>query len=183
MHSAALFSSEHKILLGISLLMCLLYYSDMIGHSIARYNNDVERAEMHKMERANDPGKSDGSFTIVCNVWRSPWEGILQLQILTNPLIFIILLYGRSFWNYVFAFVLNFITFWCFYLWAYESLRLSRGWSYDIPVPPSFGELLLTHSTQFEFLTFLSVSIWLLLCLFFLTRFVIAKLTGKIPLA
>lgn len=174
--------AERKIILGMSLLMCLFYFADVASFWIREYNATVGQVELTKMEIANGV-KTETSFTFRCNVSRTDVEPIILLQFFANPLVFLVLLFSKRFWAYFLAFFWNFLLFLAFYSWAYQSLKSVRGYPSDDVYQPAFGDMLLMHSTEFEHLAFLTVGISVLLNVFFLIRFVVGKFSGKIGLA
>lgn len=180
MSSSQLFSpSEHKLFLGIALLVCFLYFSNLADKVIAEYNDNIKKIQTEKRDLANN--QEVINFAI-CDFNGNPtYEVILALQFIVNPLL--ILLFRRQHFEefIVSIFLSGFILFGflSWFLWSYSDIKSIRNYSFD---NTSFHDFLFYHSTLSEFILFLLFLIMFVLQISILLRFVIEKFQAKISL-
>jgi hypothetical protein len=182
MSKFVLSSSEHKILLVLGMLICVLYCADRAARSINYSNYRV--AQEQKLKRG-DNGKT-GSIEIqidnVCYMGAPIYITILQFQFMT---LFVILF---NLWklkegrisDFLTAFSLSTINLSCYLLWIYGSY-VGRIGNENFRIG---GEKLHTYlmidSTFYEFLIFMSLIFLFTTQTLFLLRFLLDRFSAKL---
>ena len=175
-------STERTILLTLTFLICLSFYKDLENKIIDSYNESVRIEELKKMPRSN--GKEQFHFTIYdCSRSISIPEMWIGLQIIFAPIL-ILLINSKRIGDFVFSLILNFVTFFSYFAWAFNAYwsRLMNE-SYRLYENTSFGAYLFPQSSVLQQLSFVLVSVLLFLHLFVLVRFTAEKLDSKFHLA
>lgn len=165
--------TEQKLLLGIAILMCCLFFANFGSKIIENHNR---KAELKQIE--NETGQKiefSGCYPCVTPIF----EHIIFLQLIAFPLIFLFLTKRRIGYFISSTFLASYI-FFGYLNWI--------GWSYYIRtsvddahfVDASFYNYLFINSTFLDLIVFLILAILLVLQISILLRFVIEKFQAKI---
>lgn len=169
--------TEHRLFLGITLLICCLFFINLTEKTVAGYNTTIQNEQTEKRDLANTNERINLSGCFPCTT--PIHETILPLQFLTLPFIFLSLL-KRHLGTLILSFSLTSFTLFGYVSWInytyYSRIAAENFHFMNMP----FNNYLLLNSTVLDFILFLMLSVLCILQISILLRFVIEKFQAKI---
>jgi hypothetical protein len=169
--------AEHKILLGLALFVCLLFYLHLSNAVIESHNASVKSAQIEKQFEA-DYGRSQTSMFSHCEFMPPLYIYLFWIQFYTAPLSYF-LLRKQRFGRFAFSILMTLTT--TLSLWAWNYRNYSGYLLNDLYWLHEYGYFHLASNLSAFVLAIVS-SVFLVLQFYVLVRFAAEKFQAKISL-
>ncbi len=174
-----IFKAEHKIIFFLILLICCIYYAEIIQNLIAQYNESVRLHQAELKAAANN--EKFVKFTF-CTFAATPlYELLLFLNFFCIPCLFFINI-KQSKNRFFYSSSLTFFVFLAYLFWVLHTFQGLKTVESLSSMELNANDSLLYGSNYFDISLFVLLSVLNIWHVFLFSRFIIEKFHNKILL-